>query len=645
MVRLPELPCALLILYVMQLTALLAGNSLRWCVYVQVVVGSALGVLAMVAATATLIRPAQAAGVRLLGILGTLCFAVLDPQFGAALEPDDYDVSFPLPAFLPTFVLNSILALPKRTALIEGSLLNAVCLVFSLASFRSALPGLYAAIFEVGVLIQSLRSSSPSAKLTTVTDLNVSKHTSNEKEEEVVGSELEAVLQRLHQLHANAQEAVNVAISSDDLQRARNSEAMLGDLLQRLTTKNLYALSTERLPKRMSIEEKTYLEENYLPPAVPIVRRRDRLRSLVDPTKYSLSELEPLLSQAGRQWNFDTDFLTNCSSGHPVSTLGDYLFGTLLLNKRLQLDSDLVQRFFEILEQGYLPNAYHNFTHAADVMFSVMFLCKNSGLFYYSSDLEVASCVVATLGHDVGHLGFNNRFLVNSRHELATQCKLHIDNDLSVLEMMHSYKTFQIAEETHAFDSLPIETWTLFRRQVVEMILATDMAKHFELLAQFRVAVSGPKFEDQAVRFSLYKMLLKCADIGHAAKRTELHERWSMRVIEEFFKQGDAEKERNLAVSMFCDRENTDVGKVRTMQSQRGFLENLALPLFETVAATLRCEVIETTCVQQIRSNMVFWERRTKKRASTVQSSQVVLALQRDHLSASGLLADHQSSL
>jgi len=644
MARLPDLPCTFVVLYGMQLTALLAGNSLQWCVYMQVVVGSGLGILALIAATAALIRPTQTAGTRLLGILATLCFAVLDPQFAVALE-SDYQVSFPLPAFLPAFVLNSILPLPKRAVLVQGSLLNGVCLGFSLASFRSPLPGLYAVMFEAGVVMQSLRGPAASAKLTKVTELNVSKHTSQGREEEVVGSELEAVVQRLHQLHANAQEAVGVARSSDDLQRAQESEAMLGDLLQRLTTKNLYALSTDRLPKHMSIEEKTYLEENYLPPAVPIVRRRDRLRSLVDPTKYSLSELEPLLSQAGRQWNFDTDFLTNCSSGHPVSTLGDYLFRTLLLSKRLQLNAESVQHFFEILEQGYLPNAYHNFTHAADVMFSVMFLCKNSGLFYYSSDLEVASCVVATLGHDVGHVGFNNRFLVNSRHSLATQCKHQTDNDQSVLEMMHSCKTFQIAEETQAFDSLPLETWTLFRRQVVEMILATDMAKHFELLAQFRVAVPGPKFEDQAMRSSLYKMLLKCADIGHAAKRTELHERWSMRVIEEFFKQGDAEKERSLAVSMFCDRENTDVGKVRTMQSQRGFLENLALPLFETVATTLRCEVIETTCVQQIRSNMVFWERRTKKRASTVQSSQVVLSIQRDHLSASGLLGDAQNSL
>jgi len=131
--------------------------------------------------------------------------------------------------------------------------------------------------------------------------------------------------------------------------------------------------------------------------------------------------------------------------------------------------------------------------------------------------------------------------------------------------MMHASKTFRLASETQAFQQLQPDTWVLFRRQVIEMILATDMAKHFDLLAQFRVAVAIPQLEDQGSRFIMYKMMLKCADIGHAAKCTELHERWSNRVMEEFFQQGDAEKAKGLNVSMFCDRETTDIGKVSGM--------------------------------------------------------------------------------
>lgn len=204
---------------------------------------------------------------------------------------------------------------------------------------------------------------------------------------------------------------------------------------------------------------------------------------------------------------------------------------------------------------------------------------------------------------------------------------------------MHASKTFAIASETEAFASLSTAHWGLFRRQVVEMILATDMAKHFELLAQFRVAVTSPKLDEETSRFFLYKILLKCADIGHSAKITDLHEKWSLRVMEEFFKQGDAEKAENLAVSMFCDRETTDVSKVIFIQSQKGFLENLAFPLFDAVATTMRCEVIACTCVQQVTRNAAFWTRKYKRRTSSLRPQQIDLIAERMPLSAANLLS------
>jgi hypothetical protein len=42
---------------------------------------------------------------------------------------------------------------------------------------------------------------------------------------------------------------------------------------------------------------------------------------------------------------------------------------------------------------------------------------------------------------------------------------------------------------------------------------------------------------------TLLKIGIKCADIGHAAKEVELHEKWTKMISEEFFNQGDMEKE------------------------------------------------------------------------------------------------------
>ena len=111
------------------------------------------------------------------------------------------------------------------------------------------------------------------------------------------------------------------------------------------------------------------------------------------------------------------------------------------------------------------------------------------------------------------------------------------------------------------------------------MVLATDMSKHFDLLGQFRGKYKAPddfKVNNSDMKLELFRLIIKAADIGHAAKNIELHEKWCKRVVEEFYTQGDLEKQLGLSVSMYCDRDNTDIPK-----SQAGFIKNICLPLFE----------------------------------------------------------------
>jgi 3',5'-cyclic-nucleotide phosphodiesterase len=79
------------------------------------------------------------------------------------------------------------------------------------------------------------------------------------------------------------------------------------------------------------------------------------------------------------------------------------------------------------------------------------------------------------------------------------------------------------------------------------MILGTDMAKHFDMLGKFRLRAIVQKDIDlgtSADRIYILSLALKCSDVGHAAKENELHLKWTDKVCEEFFLQGDVEKER-----------------------------------------------------------------------------------------------------
>ena len=108
------------------------------------------------------------------------------------------------------------------------------------------------------------------------------------------------------------------------------------------------------------------------------------------------------------------------------------------------------------------------------------------------------------------------------------------------------------------------------------MILDTDLTRHFQILTKFKSLLVGDStFQDEGNRILGLSIAIKCADVGHGAKGLTLHKMWSRRIIEEFYHQGDMEKEKNIPITPNCDR-TSNVSK-----SQEGFLKYIVSPLFE----------------------------------------------------------------
>jgi hypothetical protein len=76
----------------------------------------------------------------------------------------------------------------------------------------------------------------------------------------------------------------------------------------------------------------------------------------------------------------------------------------------------------------------------------------------------------------------------------------------------------------------------------------------------------------------LYKMVIKCSDVSNASKSFDYYERWANLVLEEFYRQGDKEKELGIPVSPFSDSNNTNMPS-----SQIGFINFICIPLYETM--------------------------------------------------------------
>ena len=63
--------------------------------------------------------------------------------------------------------------------------------------------------------------------------------------------------------------------------------------------------------------------------------------------------------------------------------------------------------------------------------------------------------------------------------------------------------------------------------------------------------------------------LVHCADLSNPAKPLSLYRQWNDRIMQEFFRQGDLEREQGLDISPMCDRHTATVEKTQVTTNAR----------------------------------------------------------------------------
>jgi len=97
-----------------------------------------------------------------------------------------------------------------------------------------------------------------------------------------------------------------------------------------------------------------------------------------------------------------------------------------------------------------------------------------------------------------------------------------------------------------------------------------------------RLAASVVDDANAVGRCQVLKTLVHCADLSNPTKPLCLYRQWTDRIMEEFFLQGDLEREQGLEISPMCDRyhasvEQSQVGQLRTVSSSHTYLGCLDL--------------------------------------------------------------------
>lgn len=268
---------------------------------------------------------------------------------------------------------------------------------------------------------------------------------------------------------------------------------------------------------------------------------------------------------------------------------------------------------------------YHNFRHAVDVLQATFnFLVHIGALPSYPAKsetdgdtpapkspvaallkpFEALTLLVAAIGHDVGHPGVNNGFLVVLNAPLA-----QLYNDRSVLESFHCAAYSQILRRywPKVFED------TKMRNLMISSILATDMGIHFDYMAKLGSLQerfhknndssdgwNGRTLETETALACA--ILIKCADISNVAREYKAAVKWMHILCDEFSRQASMETEIGIPSSLIAEPKKDFLSLAK---AQLGFLNMFAIPLFQGVADILPAMQY---MIDEIESNKVRFE-------------------------------------
>eukprot|EP00191_Tetraselmis_sp_GSL018_P005116 CAMPEP_0177615596 /NCGR_PEP_ID=MMETSP0419_2-20121207/23551_1 /TAXON_ID=582737 /ORGANISM="Tetraselmis sp., Strain GSL018" /LENGTH=926 /DNA_ID=CAMNT_0019113287 /DNA_START=322 /DNA_END=3102 /DNA_ORIENTATION=+ len=343
--------------------------------------------------------------------------------------------------------------------------------------------------------------------------------------------------------------------------------------------------------------------------------------------------LQKLFASIGHDPMLDPFQLSKASGGRPLTSVCVQLAISFGLGIGSPNRADFSQQCLHLvhlgkfhdyvaeIEDGYhQENSYHNSTHAADVTNRAVALARMMGIIGEESNLRqrqlLVAVIVAAAVHDFDHPGTTNDFQVKTASEAAM---LH--NDQHVLENHSLYKSMKMlqSDELNFISSWSYKDQHEFRTRVIDMVLATDMSRHFDIVGSFTSKFVMDKdsqkdgWKGNTVDFwNLSKsgqsiclqMALKAADIGHTYAQWDVHYRWCKALEDEMFAQGDLEIAHKLPISPLMNRKQPGCSHPN---NQVGFYDVIVMPLLKALTDVFSGAA---TCFEAAEINKALWKDR-----------------------------------
>ena len=138
---------------------------------------------------------------------------------------------------------------------------------------------------------------------------------------------------------------------------------------------------------------------------------------------------------------------------------------------------------------------------------------------------------------------------------------------------------------------------------MISEILSTDMSFHFKIVDDYKEYK-----KNLDIKLGQYQLnfITHVADLFHNYRKFHISLRWVELLSNEFWNQGDKERELGLPISFLCDREDINVPK-----SQVEFLKTFSLPTIqELVEINIKFDTLKNNAID----NLNKWEKLEKEK-------------------------------
>nr|AAH32286.1 Phosphodiesterase 8B [Mus musculus] len=331
----------------------------------------------------------------------------------------------------------------------------------------------------------------------------------------------------------------------------------------------------------------------------------------------TINDVPPSIAQLldnEESWDFNIFELEAVTHKRPLVYLGLKVFSRFGVCEFLNCTETTLRAWLQVIEANYhSSNAYHNSTHAADVLHATAFFLGKERVKGSLDQLDEVAALIAATVHDVDHPGRTNSFLCNAGSELAV-----LYNDTAVLESHHTALVFQLTvkdTKCNIFKNIDRNHYRTLRQAIIDMVLATEMTKHFEHVNKFVNSINKPlaaesegsdcecnptgkNFPENQILIK--RMMIKCADVANPCRPLDLCIEWAGRISEEYFAQTDEEKRQGLPVVMpVFDRNTCSIPK-----SQISFIDYFITDMFDAWDAFAHLPAL----MQHLADNYKHWK-------------------------------------